>query len=38
MNNAPNFSDLNAIEERLLLAKLDAVRAAIVHAGEKDEL
>jgi hypothetical protein len=35
MNNAPNFSDLNAIEERLLLAKLEAVRAAIVHAGEK---
>jgi len=35
MNNAPNFSDLNAIEERLLLAKLDAVRAAIVHAAEK---
>jgi hypothetical protein len=35
MNNAPNFSDLNAIEERLLVAKLEAVRAAIVHAGEK---
>ena len=35
MNNAPNFSDLNAIEENLLLAKLDAVRAAIVHAPEK---
>jgi hypothetical protein len=35
MHNAPNFSDLNAIEETLLLAKLDAVRAAIVHAGEK---
>ncbi len=35
MNKAPNFSDLNAIEEDLLLAKLNAVRAAIVHAGEK---
>jgi hypothetical protein len=35
MNKAPNFSELNAIEESLLLAKLEAVRAAIVHAGEK---
>jgi hypothetical protein len=35
MNPAPNFSELNAIEEQLLLAKLDAVRASIVHAGEK---
>jgi hypothetical protein len=35
MNEAPNFLELNAIEENLLLAKLDAVRAAIAHAGEK---
>jgi len=34
MNSAPNFSDLNAIEENLLQAKLDAVRAAIVQAPE----
>lgn len=35
MNEVPNFLELNAIEENLLLAKLDAVRAAIAHAGEK---
>jgi hypothetical protein len=35
MTDAPQFSELNAIEEKLLQAKLDAVRAAIVHAGEK---
>lgn len=35
MNKAPQFSELNAIEEKLLLAKLGAVRAAIAHAGEK---
>lgn len=35
MNEAPKFLELNAIEETLLLAKLDAVRAAIAHAGEK---
>ena len=35
MNDAPNFSQLNGIEEKLLLAKLEAVRAAIAHAGEK---
>jgi hypothetical protein len=32
---SPNFAELNKIEEELLLAKLHAVRAAIVHAGEK---
>ena len=35
MNSAPQFFELNDIEERLLLAKLEAVRAAIVHASEK---
>jgi hypothetical protein len=35
MDEAPKFLELNAIEENLLRAKLDAVRAAIAHAGEK---
>lgn len=35
MNESPNFLELNAIEESLLRAKLDAVRAAIAHAQEK---
>jgi hypothetical protein len=35
VNEAPKFLELNAIEETLLLAKLEAVRAAIAHAGEK---
>ena len=31
----PQFAELNKIEEELLGAKLQAVRSAIVHAGEK---
>lgn len=31
----PKFTDLNRIEENLLVAKLEAARSAIVHAGEK---
>jgi Domain of unknown function (DUF6602) len=31
----PQFSELNKIEEELLVAKLQAARMAIVHAGEK---
>jgi hypothetical protein len=31
----PNLSELNRIEEQILLARLSAVRASIVHAGEK---
>ena len=31
----PQFGDLNKIEEELLVAKLQAARKAIVHAGEK---
>lgn len=33
--NAPQFAELNAIEEQLLVAKLQAIRSAIHHAGEK---
>ncbi len=32
---SPQFSELNKIEEDLLVAKLHAARMAIVHAGEK---
>lgn len=32
---SPQFADLNKIEEELLVAKLQAARKAIVHAGEK---
>jgi hypothetical protein len=35
MNESPKFLELNAIEETLLQAKLDAVRAAIDHAAKK---
>jgi hypothetical protein len=35
MSEAPKFFQLNDIEETLLLAKLEAVRAVIAHAGEK---
>jgi hypothetical protein len=31
----PQFAELNKIEEELLVAKLQAVRMSIVHAGEK---
>lgn len=31
----PDFSKLNEIDEQLLLAKLEAARAAIAHSGEK---
>ncbi len=34
-NTAPEFSDLSKIEEELLVAKLQATRKAISHAGEK---
>lgn len=33
--HSPNLLELSAIEERLLLARLEAVRLAISHAGEK---
>lgn len=33
--SGPNFTQLLRIEEALLAAKLDAVRASITHAGEK---
>ena len=33
--HSPNLLDLSAIEERLLRARLEAVRLAISHAGEK---
>lgn len=32
---SPQFAELNKIEEELLVAKLQAARASIVHAGEK---
>jgi hypothetical protein len=32
---SPEFAELNKIEEELLVAKLQAARKAIVHAGEK---
>ena len=32
---SPQFAELNKIEEELLVAKLQAARMAIVHAGEK---
>jgi hypothetical protein len=35
MNESPQFAELNRIEENLLLAKLESVRASISHAGEK---
>jgi hypothetical protein len=35
MSESPKFTDLNQIEENLLVAKLKAARSAIVHAGEK---
>ncbi len=35
MTEAPKFLELNAIQGSLLLAKLEAVIAAIAHAGEK---
>jgi hypothetical protein len=31
----PNFADLSRVEERLLTARLEAIRASISHAGEK---
>jgi hypothetical protein len=31
----PNFSDLRQIEEKAILARLEAVRKTISHAGEK---
>ncbi len=34
-DESPKFIDLNRIEENLLVAKLEAARSAIVHAGEK---
>lgn len=34
-NSGPEFSDLSHIEEELLVAKLQATRKAISHAGEK---
>lgn len=33
--HSPNLPELSAVEERLLLARLEAVRLAISHAGEK---
>ncbi len=33
--DTPNLSELNRIEEQILLARLSAVRASIIHAGEK---
>ena len=33
--DTPNLTELNRIEEQVLLARLSAVRASIVHAGEK---
>jgi len=33
--DTPDLSELNRIEEQILLARLSAVRASIVHAGEK---
>ena len=35
MNESPQFAELNRIEEDLLVAKLESVRASISHAGEK---
>lgn len=35
MNESPQFAELSRIEENLLQAKLDSVRASITHAGEK---
>lgn len=32
---APNFANLNQVEEQLLAARLEAVRMSITHAGEK---
>jgi hypothetical protein len=34
-DRSPQFSELNKIEEELLVAKLQAARASILHAGEK---
>ena len=34
-NSSPEFSDLSKIEEELLVAKLQATRKVISHAGEK---
>ena len=33
--STPNLSELNGIEEQILLARLSSVRASIAHAGEK---
>ncbi len=35
VEKSPQFAEFNTIQEGLLSAKLEAVRAAIVHAGEK---
>jgi hypothetical protein len=35
MHRSPDFAALSRIEEELLIARLNAIRRSITHAGEK---